>query len=304
MVTVIYIDVLLALNLFIDFLLLAATARLLHCPCRRLRLICGAVAGSLSSLLILLPPLSTLLSLVCKLGCAVIMIRITFRWNGMALYIKQTLLLFFISALFAGICAVCWYTLAPNGFFVQSGIVYYDVPPLLLTLLTLISYGILCLYDRLMQKRVRANCAYRLSLPSASGNIVLRCLLDTGLTLCDGFSGTPVIVVSRKAVLSALSPAMIQATAHPKEPLTGVRYIPFSSLGGMGLLPAFRPHKAVLSGNGSHCSLDGVWIAVADTLGRGEYEALISPDVAALLHKDRAAPFAAVHPIPTHSERR
>ena len=42
---VIYIDVLLALNLWIDFILLLATARILRLPRRRWRMVLGALLG-------------------------------------------------------------------------------------------------------------------------------------------------------------------------------------------------------------------------------------------------------------------
>ena len=50
----IYVDVLLILNLYVNYFLLRATGRLMHLPCRRKRCIAAAVAGSLCSLTILL----------------------------------------------------------------------------------------------------------------------------------------------------------------------------------------------------------------------------------------------------------
>ena len=52
---VIYIDVLLALNLWIDFILLLATARILRLPRRRWRMVLGALLGAATSCLIFLP---------------------------------------------------------------------------------------------------------------------------------------------------------------------------------------------------------------------------------------------------------
>ena len=46
---VIYIDVLLALNLWIDFILLLATARILRLPRRRWRMVLGALLGAATS---------------------------------------------------------------------------------------------------------------------------------------------------------------------------------------------------------------------------------------------------------------
>ncbi|MBQ7670055.1 MAG: sigma-E processing peptidase SpoIIGA [Clostridia bacterium] len=276
---VIYIDVLLFLNLLIDYLLLSGVSRLLHEPTAKRRLIVGAAIGAASSLVILLPPLPLIVSAAIKLLFAALMVRAAFRYRGFRRFLRQTALLFLIGALFAGICMLL-YLLLPSGILVQSGVVYYDIPPLLLILLTVAAYGGLTLFDRLTERRVAAGCAYRLSLTSGGDSVTLRCMLDTGLHLLESFSGAPVILADRAAI-APVCPALLHHSLDAPAP--SIRYIPFSSVGGNGLLPAFRPTHATLSGGGKTTPIDGVWIAVTDTLGRGEYDALIGPPVISLL---------------------
>lgn len=152
---VIYLDVLLALNLFIDFLLLLATARLLRLPYRRWRLVLGALAGAASACLIFLPDLSALAAAGLKLLAAGILLLIAFAWRGLWSYIKTLTVFFVSSTLFAGVAAALWFFAAPQGFYVVNGVVYYDVPPLLLVFLTVVSYGALCLFDRFVRKKRR-----------------------------------------------------------------------------------------------------------------------------------------------------
>lgn len=52
----IYVDVLLILNLYVNYFLLLATGRLMHLPCGRKRCIAAAAVGSLCALTIFLPP--------------------------------------------------------------------------------------------------------------------------------------------------------------------------------------------------------------------------------------------------------
>ena len=98
---VIYIDVLLALNLFIDFLLLAATARVLRLPIRRWRMVAGALIGAASACLVFLPDPPAPLSLLIKLLSAAAIVAVAFRWNGPAAYIKRITVFFIISTVFA-----------------------------------------------------------------------------------------------------------------------------------------------------------------------------------------------------------
>lgn len=86
---VLYLDVLIAVNLLIDFLLLSAAARILRLPVRKGRLLAGASVGALSCCMILLPPLPAAVSVLLKLAAAALVIRVTFRWFGWRTYIKE-----------------------------------------------------------------------------------------------------------------------------------------------------------------------------------------------------------------------
>lgn len=266
---ILYVDILLALNLFVDFLLLCGTARVLQLPYKRWRLIAGAVAGALSSLIILLPPLPLVVTAALRVVTAAAMVVIAFAFHGIKAYLKTTAVLFVVSAVFAGVCEALWLFIAPTGLFVQSGVVYYDVPPLLLVLFTTVAYGALTLYERLTAKRVARNASYIVELHENGRTVSLRAMLDTGCHLREPFSGTPVIVANTIKV-QAFLPCTVGAT-------TPVRYIPFAALGGEGVLPAFRPAKATLYINGKAVDISGTWVAAADALIREEYDALIGP---------------------------
>ncbi len=274
--TVIYVDMLLALNLVIDYILLCGCARVLQLPAHRGRMIAGATVGALSSLMILLPPMGTALSLLCKLGVALIMVPIAFPLHTFARFCKATITLFVISALFAGVCSGLYLFLSPTGVLVQSGIVYMPIPPLLLLVLTTASYGVLCLYDRFTQRRMVRNAAFLIEILHEDERIQLRALLDSGHSLRDSFSGAPVVIVDR-AALGALrtkaEPLLAGVSSQP------IRYIPFSSLGGSGLLPSFRPQAVLLHTNDKVIPLDNIWIAVTEHLGNSDCDALIGPDV-------------------------
>lgn len=275
--TVIYIDILLALNLLIDYLLLRATARVLQLPVGTYRLILGAVIGALSSLIILAPPLPLWGSLLFQLCSAAVMTVAAYRFRGLARYVRTVAVFFVISAMFAGVCSLVWVLFAPTGIVVQNGTLYYDVPPMLLVVLTVVAYGVLCVYDRLTRKRVASGRSYRVRIAEGDRELTLRALLDTGHSLKDSFTGAPVIIADRASV------AMFRDCYDAVTATTRLRYIPFSSLGGSGVLPSFRPACATLLADGREADISGVWIAVTPRLARGEYDALISPAVADMI---------------------
>jgi stage II sporulation protein GA (sporulation sigma-E factor processing peptidase) len=300
---VIYIDVLLALNLFIDFLLLSAVSRILRLPPKRIRLVLGAVAGSGCSCLLFLPALSPPASLIIKTICACAIVRIAFVWRGFMLYIKQLAAFLVASALFAGIAFAIWFFAAPEGFYVINGVVYYNVSPLMLTALTVVSYLAISLYDRLTHKRMALGQEYRLIIDCGGGPVGLRTLYDTGHHVTDVFSGSPVAVVRYGAVEACLPENLRKSVCFALDGLNAVRpgwkeqasiaaavgsrlrLIPVKTVGGTSLLPAFAPPHMELVSNRGNADVTGAYIAVCKVLGRGEYDAIIGTDLVNLLER-------------------
>ncbi len=126
---VLYLDVLMAVNLLIDFLLLSVTARLLRLPGKKGRLLAGASAGALSSCMILLPAMPAAVSVLLKLAAAAAVVRLAFRWFGWRSYFKQMAVFFISSTLLAGIAYALVIFAAPEGLYVVDGVVYYNISP-------------------------------------------------------------------------------------------------------------------------------------------------------------------------------
>ncbi|MDD2362343.1 MAG: sigma-E processing peptidase SpoIIGA [Oscillospiraceae bacterium] len=295
---VIYIDVLLALNLFIDFLLLSLVRRVLRIPSKRLRLVLGSLAGSISSCLLFLPDIPSPLSFLIKMASACIIVRISFAWRGSIIYIKQIAVFLISSTIFAGISVAIWFFVAPTGFYVVNGVVYYNVSPLVLTALTVICYFAVSIYDKLTHKRLAEGQGYRLIIDNGKGIIGLRALYDTGHHATDVFSGSPVAIVRLGAIenflpdnlLSSFKQALDGTNSTKQDALTAavkerLRMIPFQTVNGTGLLPAFRPDKIELSTREAHADVTGCYVAVCSMLGRGEYDAIIGTDMINLLER-------------------
>ena len=103
---------------------------------------------------------------------------------------------------------------------------------------------------------------------------------DTGNTLCEPFSNIPVIVVNESAVKETAEEEF-KKLMYMKEPecmLKGkYRLIPFHSVGGSGLLPAFIPDEVYI--NNVYCC-KRVYIAVCrNTILEGEIKAMVNPEI-------------------------
>lgn len=269
---VIYIDILLALNWWIDFLLLLGVRRAMGGGARAWRLAVGALAGALSCLVLFLPPMSVWLALLIRLFAAALMVTVAFRCRSWRDWSRRVLLLFALSAGLAGLCGALYFFLAPQGFYVFNGVIYYSVPPLLLVALTVVCYGLLWLSEQFLRRRAPKEHLFRVRLTHGGCQVTFPCLYDSGNHLTEPFSGRPVLVVERDAVQALLTvPPSVEEMPAEK----GWRLVPYDTLGGSGLLPAFLTDSAVVLLRGGERPLPPCYVAVCDRLGRGEYRGLM-----------------------------
>ena len=279
---VVYIDVLFLLNLWIDFLLLSVTARICRVPVKRVRMVCGAVVGACLCLILFLPPLTVGVSLCIRILGTVLLTVITFKWYSWRLFFKVFIAFFVVSAVFSGVATVLWYTFAPKGFMVVCGVVYYDAPASLLVVFTAVAYVCVLLYDRFLSRTAPHNRVYTLTIQTEGKQIVCSLLYDSGCTLKEPFSGRPALVIDRVAVASLLPNGWNVETQLAKN--HKMRFIPFETVGGEGVLPAFCPDTMYISDKkGGRWDISGSFLAVSDVLVHGEYTAICGTDIGDLI---------------------
>ncbi len=284
----IYMDILVALNWFLDYLLLCGTARLMHIPCRRGRRVWAALVGALLAALLVLPMLPAWVTAPLRLIAALPVIWLAFGRCNLVRMLSRAAVFFLLSTALAGVVLLVYTFAAPQGLRVINGIVYYDVSPWMLALLTAVGYGGLCLWERINRHR-HIGQVFAVEVTSDGGTSTLRALYDSGNHLTEQFSGAPVIVASRRAVWPILSMEQQRwVTAFndrgmPQHTAGRWRLIPYRSVGGMGLLPAFCPQKMWVMNGKQKREITGAYIAICDDLNRGEYTALIGTAVACVL---------------------
>lgn len=280
---VIYLDVLIALNLFIDFLLLTAVAAWGHLPHRRWRLIAAAGVGAVAACTVLLPPLPWWGAAAIDVGVAAVMVRVAFAWRGWRGYGKSLATLYVLSAGFSGVCTLIYRLFSPMGFQVINGTVYYDVPPITLVIMTVISYAALTAFEKLARPKVFGRHTYRIVIEHNGETATVTALYDSGNLLTETFSGAPVIVAERRALGHWRLPENAEQAAA-----MGFRMIPTHTADGDGLRPAFRPERVLLqAGLRPVQNITGVYVAVVDTLGCGDFQAVIGTPVIELLTTER-----------------
>lgn len=308
MVRVVYIDVLFAVNMILDYFILLTVSRMLHRQDKRLRLLAGAGVGALYALFIFLPEMGVLYTAGLKALLSVGIVLAAYRFSTIKSFLQLLGLFYLVSFLFGGLIFAFYLFCTPPGMLMRNGVVYFDLSPVTLILASGGCYVAVVLLSRLVRRHEER--FYSLSITVGEKTISISAMLDTGNSLCDPLSGTPVLVAEYGAVQSllpkALRPAFQTGALQYLTQLHGtgwenrLRMVPYGGLNGKGgVLPAFRPDElAVLSKKRIRKTRD-VFIAVCG--GRlssdGRYRALLTP---VLLNKISGDDFFAgdARPVP------
>ena len=260
----VYIDVLIVVNIFIDFFLILCTKQCLHLKSSYIRMILGAIAGGALSLTALLPTLLPILNLLINISGIIIIILITFEKCTVKCFIKRVTVYFAFSFIFCGIMIFVYTIFKPKKMEIYNDVIYLDISPILLIILTLICYYILNIIKRLT-KGVNGfeTCNIEIIVNQKQFNFIAK--IDTGCNLKEPFSGFDVIIAEND----------LFGGYCPKE--YNMRLIPFTSLGGKGVINGFRPDEVIINNK----SLGNeFYIGLCKNIMKGDIKALISTETA------------------------
>ena len=141
LVTVIYIDVLIFVNIIVNYFLLRITAFFTGVSKRRGRTALAACVGSLFSLVVLLPDISIVFSLLIKIAGALVMSAAAFGIKSARHILKNTAYLFVASALLAGAVIAASEWSGSNALAAKNLGIYIDLSPLTLIIAVLVVYA-------------------------------------------------------------------------------------------------------------------------------------------------------------------
>ncbi len=263
----IYVDVLLGLNLFINYFLLLAVSKFLFWEGKRRRFFLAALIGAFYSLTILLPELPDILSLIFKLLLSGVLMRIAFPFRGWIPFFKGVAVFYLMNFAFAGFMLAIWYCISPASLTIRNSVVYFSISPVLFLCLTVLSYLVIRLLQRITGKSKIPQTECKITVFYKGNEISCLACVDTGNRLEEPFSGYPVIVMEKEKL--------------PSIPEEGpFRFIPFRAVHTQGLLKAFRPDKVIVQLAEKKAECENVYIAISETpLSAGTFSALINPDL-------------------------
>jgi stage II sporulation protein GA (sporulation sigma-E factor processing peptidase) len=214
--------------------MIRACGAFLHRKINTARCVSGAVAGGVSSLVILLPSLPLLLNTAIKLGIGAVLVLIVF---GRGKFLKNALVFFVINIIFAGVMLALSLFFSPLGMIYNNGTVYFGISFLALLIFTAAAYFTIRVLRYFLDVRFNADRIYRVTFEYNGENRSLSAFADSGNTLTDFFTGKLVIICD-KSTCAGLFPEFDESEL---ELVKGLRLLPYSTINGSGIIPVFKP---------------------------------------------------------------
>lgn len=268
MKTVIYADVLVIINLIVNYLLLRASAAITGYGFKTWRILISSLIGGIFSLIIFIKNIPLSVNILIKILLFVAMVLTAFGTKNIKSFLKCCASFALVNFGFAGIMLALSTAVFPNSSAYINGVVYFDISLLTLTVSAIISYCILSLISRFTKSKVPQKSIYEIRIHYDNKSAEGKALFDSGNTLCDCFSGRPVIIAEKEFVKKL----------YPDDDLTSLknfRLIPFSTIKNSGALPSFMADKTEIRINGKWIESKEVYIAITDKkIVSGGYSAL------------------------------
>ncbi len=273
----VYGDVLVILNLYINYFLLRGTALILRKPLSAKRCLASAAIGAAASLVILLPSLPFAVIALIKAGTAAAMVPAAFGNQDWRSFATSVLCLFVTSFLFAGIMLGLWLFLAPLGMTFDNGVAYFDIPITVVAVLTAVGYLVVRALKRVSDNRLSHSRVCEVVISSGGVMCVLRGLADTGNGLRDAFSGRGVVVCCQKSIENII-PDNVRSYLSGSAPESGgIRLIPCTTVANNTLIPVFKADSVSVAGKAAD-----VLVGVSRCPLGEEFDCVFNPRVISL----------------------
>lgn len=272
----IYIDQLFLINFIIDYFTLLCAGKVASAVIRRVPIALAAGLGGGYACVCLLPGWTFALHPVIKLAVGVVMCLIAFGKESQLL--RCTVVFFLVSAGFGGLV---WAVSMLGGYDLSGKTIYLPLNWKVMVLSFAAAYVVIStLFRRFDPAAAQDIKPAQVSLCDKTAEFSV--LRDTGNSLFDPISNESVLVC-QQACLEPLfnglnvdldgDPAMLVERLSRIPGMRGrVRLIPYNSVGGTGLLPAFRPDTLTIGGK----PVSGTLVAMTDAQFStyGEYQGI------------------------------
>lgn len=287
MVTVIYVDVLIAVNIFVTYILLVCTRVILKQDTSKWGIAFAALLGGASSLVIFWETMPVVASVAYKIAVALVISFLAFLPKSKKMLFKTTLAFFLVNFIFGGVMYFVEISFHVNDVMYINGTVYFDVSLLFLVSMTLICYGLLLVGDYFLKRRASASTVYEVQIFYRNGSVSVKALYDTGNHLADGLTGKTVNVIELNAMAPLFSAEEYEffekssiTSAVPESLKKELRIVPCSGVTGNGVMKGIAPQRLVIKNKDIEIEVTETILAICNkSLAENEYTCILNAEI-------------------------
>lgn len=262
---IIYADILLVINLAVDYLLLFATARIAGLRFERLKGLFGAVIGALYSLVIFFD-FSRIVFAATKFIVSAVMLLVAFGKRKPGDFFRLILIFYICGFIFSGFMMLINSFAKTDSFFLKGGVVYFEFSAMEIVVSGTAAFFITEILRRLFRHgEPEGMCMVKISYEGKS--IVLKGFTDTGNSLSEPFSGSPVAVASADSFEKLLPKEML--SEMKKDGVSTdirIKSVFCSTVSGTVLMSAFRPEKVVIENENGSFIAEDILVAISENV--------------------------------------
>ncbi|WP_427338505.1 sigma-E processing peptidase SpoIIGA [Caloranaerobacter sp. DY30410] len=291
----VYAEYLILENFIINFIILYVTKRFTRTETTRLRLTLAALIGAVYTLVVFYPKLSFMVNFTMKLTVSILIVVVAFNPITLKKFLKLIATFYIVSFVFAGSALALFYLIDVDSY-IGNGIFYIKDFPIKILVFAIVTSWILIKYtwSYIYGKISKDKILVPITISLKNREVHIIALVDTGNSLKDPLTDTPVIIVQFSAIKKILPEKTKKFfEMHDVKDLRlilpflqelgqdlKIRVIPFKTIGQEnGVLFGFKPDKVIIKDQDRAITNIIVGIYNDKLSNDNKYEALLHPEL-------------------------
>ena len=288
----VYLDIIFLENLIINYIILYATGIILKIQIRNLKIFFASLIGAIYSVVYYIVQFGLYSNFIVKLILSIVMIYVAFNPINFKTLVRQVLLFYLVSFVFAGATIAIIYMVNSQNITIQNGVFVGNYTMVTVLIGIAIAYIVVITAFKMVKTRIsKKDLICDIEVTINGQDIRTKGMIDTGNLLKEPITNLPVVVmeytlfydVIPKEILNNLEkilggdlseiPKKIQEQYIPK-----LKVIPFTSLGKQnGMLLGVKAEEVIVRYNDEVKKIDKAVIGIYDKslTKKGEYRALL-----------------------------
>lgn len=287
----VYIDIIFLENLFMNCIILFATAVILKIPIKIIRIMISSTIGSVYAIIIYTSNLQIYSNLFIKIALSAVMVYIAYKPEKVKSFLKNLMIFYLTSFTFGGVTFALVYFVRPENILFDNGTLIGVSPIKIIITGGIIGFIIITIsFKNIKGKLTKKDMLCDITILLNDKKTKMKAIIDTGNLLTEPITKLPVVVAEKEKLVDIFPKAIIEntlnflngETSEIEEYLSQIRIIPFKSLGKEnGILLGVKVDGVIINYQNNESFIKNVIIGIYENKlsSNGSYSALIGLNI-------------------------